>query len=126
MAFTFDIPLKCIVNGNASLLGSAILNLIKNSVAYSKGTMMRLEKIGENDKLYTFIFYDNGTGVDEEHLPYLFDRFYRIDAGRSRKVGGTGLGLPIVKNTIRTFGGKISVSNRHQGGLEFRFTLPKA
>ena len=126
MAFTFDIPLKCIVNGNASLLGSAILNLIKNSVAYSKGTMMRLEKIGENDKLYTFIFYDNGTGVDEEHLPYLFDRFYRIDAGRSRKVGGTGLGLPIVKNTIRTFGGKITVSNRHQGGLEFRFTLPKA
>lgn len=87
---------------------------------------MRLELIEENDKFYTFAFYDNGLGVDDEHLPYLFDRFYRIDTGRSRKVGGTGLGLPIVKNTIRTFGGKITVSNRPQGGLEFRFSLPRA
>lgn len=125
MSFSFDIPLDCCINGNISLLNSAILNLIKNSVAYSKGSKMRLEKIGENDTLYTFCFYDNGTGVEEEHIPYLFDRFYRIDAGRSRKVGGTGLGLPIVKNTIRTLGGKITVRNRHEGGLEFIFTLPK-
>lgn len=126
MTFSFDIPFDCRINGNISLLNSAILNLIKNSVAYSKGTNMRLEKIGENDTSYTFRFYDNGTGVEEEHIPYLFDRFYRIDAGRSRKVGGTGLGLPIVKNTIRTLGGKITVRNRHEGGLEFIFTLPKA
>lgn len=126
MDFSFSLPSKCCVNGNASLLSSSILNLIKNAVAYSRGTKMRLELVDENDKFYTFVFYDNGFGVDEEHLPYLFDRFYRIDTGRSRKVGGTGLGLPIVKNTIRTFGGKITVGNRPQGGLQFRFTLPKA
>ena len=95
-------------------------------MSYSKGTAIRLEKIHEDDYLYTFRFYDNGTGVGEEHIPYLFDRFYRIDAGRSRKVGGTGLGLPIVKNTIRTLGGKITVRNRIQGGLEYNFTLPRA
>ncbi len=126
MKFSFGLPSKCFVNGNSSLLNSSILNLIKNAVAYSRGTEMRLELIEENDKFYTFAFYDNGLGVDDEHLPYLFDRFYRIDTGRSRKVGGTGLGLPIVKNTIRTFGGKITVSNRPQGGLEFRFSLPRA
>lgn len=125
MELSFDIPLNCHIMGNSTLLNSTILNLIKNSVAYSHGTMMRLETIGENDKFYTFRFYDNGSGVEEEHIPYLFDRFYRIDAGRSRKAGGTGLGLPIVKNTILTHGGKITVRNRPQGGLEFTFTLPK-
>ena len=126
MSFSFNIPLNCHINGNSGLLNSAILNLIKNAVSYSKGTAIRLEKIHEDDYLYTFRFYDNGTGVGEEHIPYLFDRFYRIDAGRSRKVGGTGLGLPIVKNTIRTLGGKITVRNRIQGGLEYNFTLPRA
>lgn len=126
MEISFDIPLNCLIMGNATLLNSTILNLIKNSVAYSHGTMMRLETIGENDKFYTFRYYDNGNGVEEEHIPYLFERFYRIDAGRSRKAGGTGLGLPIVKNTILTHGGKITVRNRPQGGLEFTFTLPRA
>lgn len=126
MEFEFDLPLNCYVKGNASLLSSTILNLIKNSVAYSRGTKMKLELINDAVDMLTFRFYDNGVGVDEQHLPHLFDRFYRIDAGRSRKAGGTGLGLPIVKNTILTHGGKITVSNRFEGGLEFRFTLPKA
>jgi len=86
---------------------------------------MRLELVAEDDDFYTFKYYDNGTGVEEEHIPYLFERFYRIDAGRSRKAGGTGLGLPIVKNTILTHGGKITVRNRPNGGLEFTFTLPR-
>ncbi|WP_290387665.1 ATP-binding protein, partial [Paramuribaculum intestinale] len=63
--------------------------------------------------------------VDPQHLPHLFERFYRIDAGRSRKVGGTGLGLPIVKNTVEALGGSISVHNGPMGGLEFHFTLEK-
>lgn len=126
MTFSFSIPLNCYINGNLSLLSGTILNLIKNSVAYSHGSMMRLDKIAENDTFYTFRYFDDGTGVEEEHIPYLFDRFYRIDAGRSRKAGGTGLGLPIVKNTILTHGGKITVRNRIEGGLEFTFTLPKA
>ena len=107
-------------------LNSVLSNLVKNSVAYSQGTQMGIELLGRSQSYYTFAFYDNGVGVGEEHLSRLFDRFYRVDAGRSRKAGGTGLGLPIVKSAINTMGGSISVRNRRGGGLEFIFTLPRA
>ena len=125
MTFSFGIPRNCVVMGNSSILSSTITNLIKNAVTYSRGTKMRLELCDEDDSFYSFLFYDNGTGVGEEHLPNLFDRFYRIDTGRSRKAGGTGLGLSIVQSAILNHGGDISVSNRPEGGLQFHFTLPK-
>ncbi len=126
MKFTYNLPFDCYVNGNVGLLNGMILNLAKNAVNYSKGTEMGLKLVAENQRYYTFSFYDNGVGVDDKHLPYLFDRFYRVDTGRSRKVGGTGLGLSIVKSTVISLGGTISVNNRAEGGLEFMFTLPKA
>lgn len=125
MAFVFDLPLDCIVKGNNSLLNEAILNLVRNAATYSHGTEMGIKLTAEDDKFYTFTFYDNGVGVDPQYLPHLFERFYRIDAGRSRKVGGTGLGLPIVRNTIITLGGSITVNNLPTGGLQFTFTLPR-
>ena len=125
MTFSFGIPHNCMIIGNPSILNSTITNLIKNSVAYSHGTKMRLELCAEDDTFYSFTFYDNGIGVGEEHLPNLFDRFYRIDTGRSRRAGGTGLGLAIVQSAIKNHGGDITVTNRPEGGLEFRFTLPK-
>lgn len=125
MAFIYNLPLDCVVEGNASLLTGMVSNLIKNAAQYSHGTEMGINLIVENAKFYTFSFYDNGSGVEPHHLPHLFERFYRIDAGRSRKAGGTGLGLPIVKNTVEALGGTISAHNRSEGGLEFVFTLKK-
>lgn len=125
MKFTYNIPINCHVRGNSTLLSALVSNLAKNAVLHSHGTEMGLRLIVESKKFYTFAFYDNGTGVESEHLTRLFERFYRIDSGRSRKVGGTGLGLPIVKNTVESHGGTISVHNRASGGLEFIFTLPK-
>lgn len=125
MKFTFDIPLNCSVRGNAGLLTGVITNLAKNAAIHSHGTKMCLNITAESERYYTFHFYDNGNGVDEEHLAHLFVRFYRIDSGRARKTGGTGLGLPIVKNTIEALGGTISVNNRLGGGLGFMFTLEK-
>lgn len=125
MTFSFDLPFDCSVVGNESLLNGMLMNLIKNASIHSHGTEMGFKLVSESAKYYTFAFYDNGTGVADTHLSHLFERFYRIDSGRSRKVGGTGLGLPIVKNTIQSLGGSISVHNRSTGGLEFVFTLIK-
>lgn len=125
LKFFFDIPLDCNVSANYSLLQGMICGLIKNSAAYSGGTEIHLDMISSNERFFMFRFYDNGNGVGEEHISHLFERFYRVDTGRSRKMGGTGLGLPIVKSTIVSFGGTISVRNRSQGGLEYIFSLPK-
>lgn len=125
MEFKCDLPVGCMIIGNMSLLSEAIWNLVRNSAVYSHGTLVGVTLVAQSEKFYTFSFYDNGVGVDAKHLPYLFDRFYRVDTGRSRKSGGTGLGLPIVKNTIVSLGGTVSVKNRLEGGLEFMFTLPR-
>lgn len=126
MTFNYSIPLDCRVIGNQNLLSAMLLNLVKNARIHSHGTEIHLRLISESEKFYVFAFYDNGSGVGPEHIPHLFDRFYRVDSGRSRKAGGTGLGLPIVQSTIVSLGGTISVHNRSTGGLEFVFSLRKA
>lgn len=126
MTFNYDIPTFCRVIGNEALLTGVINNLTKNAVHYSRGTECNLILTGTDDTYYHFAFYDNGVGVKPSSLPHLFERFFREDSGRSRKKGGTGLGLPIVQNTIEALGGSISVANRDGGGLLFRFTLRKA
>lgn len=115
------------IDGNETLLRSIFTNLIENAAAYSGGRdcTIRFEGCNHDDEedYYRFTVEDNGIGVEEEHLSHLFERFYRIDKGRSRKMGGTGLGLSIVKNAVVWHGGEIEVHNRPQGGLQFRFTL---
>jgi len=123
MMFNYDIPVYCKVIGNAGLLIAMINNLAKNAVAYSKGTECNLILTDKDEEFFHFAFYDNGVGVKEDSIPHLFERFFREDSGRSRKKGGTGLGLCIVQNTIEALGGTITASNRDGGGLLFRFTL---
>lgn len=126
MKLSMAIPYDCEIVGNRTLLSGMLLNLIKNANFYSHGTEIVIKCIGEDDKFYTFVFYDDGVGVPPESLSHLFERFYRVETGRSRKTGGTGLGLPIVKSTVTAMGGKITVDNREAGGLIFTFTLPRA
>ena len=126
MRVNVNLPSPMLVRGNSSLLMSIFKNLTDNALAYSAGRDIFINLESADDKFYTFTFADNGIGVDEEHINHLFERFYRIDKGRSRKLGGTGLGLAIVKNAVLFHGGDISIANRRTGGLEFKITLPKA
>lgn len=124
MTMTCDIPDNIHIRGNRSSLYSIFRNLTDNAIAYAgKGTHINVSGKPSPSGGWQFIFSDNGVGVAPEHLSRLFERFYRVDKGRSRKMGGTGLGLAIVKNAVRVHGGTISVSNNAGGGLRFEFTL---
>ena len=119
------LPEHIVVKGNRSLLYSVFRNLTDNAIAYAgEGTAITLEGKEQGNKWH-FIFRDNGQGVPQEHLARLFERFYRVDKGRSRKMGGTGLGLAIVKNAVLLHGGTIRVTNLPEGGLKFEFTIRK-
>lgn len=125
MNFINNLPEDLMVKGNQSLLYSVFRNLTDNSIAYAgMGTTITLDA-QEEDKRWMFTFMDNGVGVPYQHLSRLFERFYRVDKGRSRKMGGTGLGLAIVKNAVILHGGTISVRNNPNGGLRFDFSLKK-
>ena len=127
LRMNIDLPETLLVQGNSTLLFSIIKNLTDNAIAYSGGRdiFIKLDADNNTEENYCITFADNGIGIDEDHIAHIFERFYRIDAGRSRTLGGTGLGLSIVKNAVLFHGGDITVSNRKMGGLEFRFTLPK-
>lgn len=116
---------EVVVNGNPSLIGSIFRNLTENAIAYSEGKNIYITLLENNDKVCRIRFEDDGKGVGQKHLPHLFERFYRVDKGRSRQKGGTGLGLAIVKHAVQFHGGTITVTNRPEGGLRFDFTLSK-
>lgn len=103
----------------ASAIYSIFRNLIDNVLSYAVGASV----IGITYHDGEFIFSDNGVGVSSQHLPHLFERFYRVDKGRSRKLGGTGLGLAIVKNAVVAHGGTTTAELTPGGGLTVRFTL---
>lgn len=125
MVFVNDLPPNIIIQGNQSLLYSIFRNLTDNAINYAgEGTTITLSS-EENQDEWQFIFKDNGNGVRNEHLARLFERFYRVDKGRSRKMGGTGLGLAIVKNAVIMHGGTIQAHNNMDGGLRFNFNLKK-
>ena len=120
-----DFNEQVLINGNLSLIASIFRNLTENTLAYSGGRNIYISLAENNDDYCRILFEDDGCGVDEDQVSRLFERFYRVDKGRSRQMGGTGLGLSIVKHAVQFHGGIISVDNRPSGGLRFEFTLNK-
>ncbi|MGA1617311.1 MAG: ATP-binding protein [Pirellulales bacterium] len=115
---------------NGPLLEQAVLNLIDNAIKYGgRDTPIRVRASLEPDDkkaltILTITVRDEGCGIESEHLPRLFERFYRIDKGRSRQAGGTGLGLSIVKHIVQAHGGTIAVASELGQGSTFTLRLP--
>jgi two-component system phosphate regulon sensor histidine kinase PhoR len=101
-------------------------NLVDNAVKYcGSGAQIRVTATADGERIRVRI-QDTGPGIEERHLPRLFERFYRVDAGRSRELGGTGLGLSIVKNLVEAMGGRVSVESKLGQGTTFGFSLRRA
>ena len=120
-----DIDFPISITANRQLLESAFRNLLDNAIAYSGASRITITaQIADDRRAVRISVADDGAGVDPRHLPHLFERFYRVDKGRSRATGGTGLGLAIVKNAIVLHGGRIEAELPAAGGLRFIITLP--
>lgn len=125
MTYHENIPSTIPLFANASMVYSIFRNLTDNAIAYSGiGTAIYISA-EEHEKEWKFTFEDSGVGVERKHLSRLFERFYRVDKGRSRLAGGTGLGLAIVKNAVILHHGTITASISEHGGLRFDFSLDK-
>lgn len=113
-----------VLTGNKTLVYTILRNLVENSLKYAGDDItIHLECYSSIEKFCYLTYYDTGAGVPQEHLDEIFERFYRIEEGRTRDVGGSGLGLSIVKNAVKFHGGDIRVINRQWGGLQFFFSL---
>ena len=115
------------VKGNKEKIEQVLINLVVNSIKYGKSngtTIIGVESYNEDTFIIKII--DNGEGIKQEHLPRLFERFYRVDQSRSREQGGSGLGLSIVKHIVEAHNETILLKSVYGEGSEFSFTLKKA
>mgnify|MGYP003293277758 CR=1 FL=1 len=112
-----SIPSSLPMQGDYSLVYSLFSNIFSNTIAYATDASFFEVNVKISKDMYIFYFVDNGIGIPQKHLPHIFERFYRIDKGRSRRLGGTGLGLAIVKNIALQYGGYVLASNTAGGGL---------
>ncbi len=112
--------------GNPDRVEQMLINLVENAIKYNKEGGSVTVQVFANESEASLTVSDTGIGIAEEHLPRMFERFYRVDKGRSRSMGGTGLGLAIVKHIIRTMNGEIEVHSKLGEGTEFLVTLPLA
>jgi signal transduction histidine kinase len=110
--------------GDAQWIKQALINLLDNALHYTPFggfVTIRLEAVGDE---VAVAVEDTGHGIEPEHLPHLFERFYRTDWARAKDAGGTGLGLPIVKEIAEAHGGTVSVTSQVEKGSVFILRLP--
>jgi len=110
----------CYVRATDDAIHQIVFNLVENAIKYNKPDGSVDVRLRIDDKSVVLTVDDRGVGVPDEDLPYIFDRFYRVDKARSREAGGSGLGLSIVRDTVREFGGKVTASKRVGGGMRFQ------
>ncbi len=112
--------------GDRNYLEQVLFNLLDNAVKYGcEGGRVTISAIGKDQREVQLSIEDNGSGIPDEDIPRIFERFYRVDKGRSQELGGTGLGLSIVKHIVQAHGGKVWVESTPGKGSTFYFTLPK-
>jgi two-component system phosphate regulon sensor histidine kinase PhoR len=115
------------VEGDPRALEHVLSNLVDNAVKYCPpGTRVLVSATKLDEERIRLVVSDTGPGIPPEHLPRVFERFYRVDAGRSRELGGTGLGLSIVKHMVEAMRGKVSVESEVGKGSTFTVSLPRA
>ena len=113
------------VPAHRDMLGQALMNLLENAIKYTQsGGSVWVEARRVAGEYVEICVADNGPGIPSEHLPRLFERFYRVDKARSRSEGGTGLGLSIVRHIVQRHGGSVRVESRLGKGSRFIVTLP--
>lgn len=113
------------VMGNPDHVEQMMINLVENAIKYNKQGGSVTVSVFNSDNTVNLLVGDTGIGISEEHLPRMFERFYRVDKGRSRSMGGTGLGLAIVKHIVRKMDGMIEVRSKLGEGTEFLISLPR-
>jgi len=115
------------VKGDVEKIEQVLINLVVNSIKYGKPNGITTVSVDiYNEKKFIIKVSDNGEGIKQQHLPRLFERFYRVDQSRSREQGGSGLGLSIVKHIIEAHNETILLKSIYGEGSEFSFTLEKA
>lgn len=113
------------IQADKDKINQVVLNLMTNAIKYSKTGGNINIIFEENDEIVSFRIQDDGIGIPEDELPYIFERFYRADKSRNRMTGGSGLGLAIVKSIVEAHGGKVMVESKLNKGSMFEVILPK-
>jgi len=123
LILAYEGPTHLLIEANAAQLSQVVLNLIENALNYTAEGNVKVHLLSEGESAILEVA-DTGIGIASQHLPRIFERFYRVDKGRSRVTGGTGLGLSIVKHIVEAHGGNVTVESALNQGSRFRVTLP--
>ena len=119
LTLTSELGEGCFVLATEDAVHQVIFNLVENAIKYNKPGGTVSVRLGVEDGTVVLAVEDRGVGIPDEDIPYIFDRFYRVDKARSREAGGSGLGLSIVWDTVREYNGIVAASRREGGGMRF-------